>query len=199
MRSSPAHARVPRGPFRAFASRVGFEIRAPQIAANAVLRHCLRQVHLASQTFLTLNWPGIFLQYARHAHARISSSWHEPACTHGPACMSRHASHMNRHACCMHASCCMHEPACMLHAAAAAAACMRACVVTRVIGTTHVSGYQLIYSSAQTRAWRIQFSCRNIHESYARSKGRFRDTVSRARPFDRGNFREYVYLFVVRL
>jgi hypothetical protein len=49
-----------------------------------------------------------------------------------------------------------------MHAAAtdAAAACMRACVVARVIGTM----YQLIYSSAQTRAWRIEFSYRNIRE-----------------------------------
>ena len=60
----------------------------------------------------------------------------------------------------MHAACCMHEPACMdrhawtgMHAdaAAAAAACMRACVVARVIDTM----YLLIYSSAQTQAWRI--------------------------------------------
>jgi hypothetical protein len=41
-------------------------------------------------------------------------------------------------------------------AAAAAAACMRACVVARVIDTMY--HYQLIYSSAQTRAWRIEFS-----------------------------------------
>jgi hypothetical protein len=45
-------------------------------------------------------------------------------------------------------------------AAAAAAACMRACVVARVIDTM----YQLIYSSAQTQAWRIELSYRNIHE-----------------------------------
>jgi hypothetical protein len=38
--------------------------------------------------------------------------------------------------------------------AAAAAACMRACVAARVIDTM----YQLIYSSAQTQAWRIEFS-----------------------------------------
>jgi hypothetical protein len=45
-------------------------------------------------------------------------------------------------------------------AAAVAAQCMRACaVIARVIGTM----YQLIYSSAQTRAWRIEFSYRNIH------------------------------------
>ena len=65
-------------------------------------------------------------------------------------------------------------------AAAAAAACMRACVVARVIDTM----YQLIYSSAQTQAWRIEFSYRNIRESYARSKGRARDAASRARPYD---------------
>jgi hypothetical protein len=45
-------------------------------------------------------------------------------------------------------------------AAAAAAACMRACVVACVVDTM----YQLIYSSAQTHAWRIEFSYRNIHE-----------------------------------
>ena len=57
----------------------------------------------------------------------------------------------------------MHDPACMLmqqQLLKAAAAYMRACVVARVIGTM----YQLIYSSAQTRAWRIEFSCRNIRE-----------------------------------
>jgi hypothetical protein len=45
-------------------------------------------------------------------------------------------------------------------AADAAAACMRACVVARVIDTM----YQLIYSTAQTQVWRIEFSYRNIHE-----------------------------------
>ncbi len=35
---------------------------------------------------------------------------------------------------------------------------MRACVVARVIDTM----YQLIYSSAQTQAWRIEFSYGNI-------------------------------------
>jgi hypothetical protein len=52
----------------------------------------------------------------------------------------------------------MHEPVCMLiqQLLAAAAACMRARVVARVIDTM----YQLIYSSAQTRAWRIEFSYR---------------------------------------
>ena len=68
-----------------------------------------------------------------------------------------------------------------MHAAAAAAAaaadaagypaaCMRACVVARVIDTM----YQLIYSSAQTQAWRIEFSYRNIREYKGRSKGRVR-------------------------
>jgi hypothetical protein len=47
-----------------------------------------------------------------------------------------------------------------MYAAAAAAACMRACVAARVIDTL----YQLIYSSAQTQAWRIEFPYRNIHE-----------------------------------
>ena len=44
--------------------------------------------------------------------------------------------------------------------AAAAAACMRAFVVARVIDTM----YQLIYSSAQTQAWRIEFPYSNIRE-----------------------------------
>ena len=67
-----------------------------------------------------------------------------------------------------------------MHAAAAAAAamCMRACVVARVIDTV----YQLIYSSAQTWAWRIEFSYRDIHEYWGRSKGRAREAASRARP-----------------
>jgi hypothetical protein len=58
---------------------------------------------------------------------------------------------MNRHACAV------------LHVAAAdpAAACMRACAAARVIDTM----YQLIYSSAQTQARRIEFSYRNIRES----------------------------------
>jgi hypothetical protein len=58
-----------------------------------------------------------------------------------------------------------------MHAAAAPAAtteCMRACVVVRVTDTM----YQLIYSSAQTKAWRIEFPYRNIHEYWGRSKGR---------------------------
>jgi hypothetical protein len=44
----------------------------------------------------------------------------------------------------------------LLHAvaAAAAAACMRACAAAHVIDTM----YQLIYSSAQTQAWRMEFS-----------------------------------------
>ena len=48
--------------------------------------------------------------------------------------------------------------------------CTHACTHTRVIDTM----YQLIYSSAQTQAWRIEFSYRNIRKSYARSKGRAR-------------------------
>jgi hypothetical protein len=43
-------------------------------------------------------------------------------------------------------------------AAAAAASCMRACVAICVIDTV----YQLIYTSAQTEAWNIKFSYRNI-------------------------------------
>ena len=57
----------------------------------------------------------------------------------------------------------MHEPVWMLlHAATAAAAtaCMRACVAARVIDTV----YQLIYSSAQTQAWRIEISYRYIRK-----------------------------------
>ena len=38
------------------------------------------------------------------------------------------------------------------------------------------------------QAWRIEFPYRNIHEYWARSKGRVRDTVSRARPFDRAQY-----------
>jgi hypothetical protein len=51
----------------------------------------------------------------------------------------------------------------LLHAAAAAAAaaCMRAYAAARVIDTM----YQLIYSSAQTQAWGIELSYRNIRES----------------------------------
>ena len=45
---------------------------------------------------------------------------------------------------------------------------MRVWVVARVIDTM----YQLIYSSAQTQVWRIDFSYRNIHEYKGRSKGR---------------------------
>jgi hypothetical protein len=47
-------------------------------------------------------------------------------------------------------------------AAAAAAACVRACVVARVTDTM----YQLIYSSAQTQAWRIKFPYRNIRKYF---------------------------------
>jgi hypothetical protein len=69
-------------------------------------------------------------------------------------------------------------------AAAAAAACMRACVVARVTDTM----YQLIYSSAQAQAWRIEFPYKNIHEYWGRSKGRVREAASRARPFDRPQY-----------
>jgi hypothetical protein len=62
-------------------------------------------------------------------------------------------------------------------AAAAAAACMRACVAARVIDTV----YQLIYSSAQTWAWRIEFSYRDIHEYWGRSKGRARRAAPRTK------------------
>jgi hypothetical protein len=62
------------------------------------------------------------------------------ACLGRPACMSRHAA---------------------AAAAAAAVACMRPYVAAHVIDTM----YELIYSSAQTQAWRIEFSYRNIRES----------------------------------
>jgi hypothetical protein len=90
-----------------------------------------------------------------HASAARAAGMNRYAWTgmHEPACM-------NRYACCMHEPACMNRHACRANAAAAAAACMRACVVARVIGTM----YQLIYSLAQTRAWRIEFSYRNIHE-----------------------------------
>ena len=63
----------------------------------------LSQVYLTSQTFLTLNGPGIF--YSTHAvrtHASAAAGMNRHAWTgmHEPACMNRHA-------------CCMHEPACM--------------------------------------------------------------------------------------
>ena len=74
-------------------------------------------------------------------------------------------------------------------AAAAAAACMRACVVARVIDTM----YQLIYSSAQTQAWRIEFSYRNIREIRRGQK----DELGALRPelvlLTAPNFREYFY------
>jgi hypothetical protein len=56
-----------------------------------------------------------FLQYARRAHARISSSWHEPACMDRHAWTGMHAACM-LHAACMdqHAWTGMHEPVCML-------------------------------------------------------------------------------------
>ena len=44
------------------------------------------------------------------------------------------------------------------------------------------------------QAWRIEFSYRNIHEYYARSKGRVREAAFRTRPFDNErNIREYFY------
>ena len=52
----------------------------------------------------------------------------------------------------------MHEPACML---LQQLLLLRACVVVHVIDTV----YQLIYSSAQTQEWRIEFPNRNIRES----------------------------------
>jgi hypothetical protein len=61
----------------------------------------LRKIYFASQSFLTLNWPGIF--YSTHAvrtDASCSSSW----CSmirNDPACMDRH--YMDVEPACMHA------------------------------------------------------------------------------------------------
>jgi hypothetical protein len=94
------------------------------------------------------------------------------------ACML-HAACMDRHAWTG-----MHEPACMLlQQLLLLRATVRACVVARLIDTMY--HYRLIYSSAQTRAWRIEFSYRNIRKYKGRSKGRVRAAASRARPFDR--------------
>jgi hypothetical protein len=41
---------------------------------------------------------------------------------------------------------------------------MRSCVAARVIDTIY---QQLIYSSAQTRAWRIEFSYKDIRDYWA--------------------------------
>ena len=49
-------------------------------------------------------------------------------------------------------------------------ACVRACVAPSVVDTM----YQLIYTSAQTRAWRVEFSYKDIRDYYARLKGRVR-------------------------
>jgi hypothetical protein len=67
-----------------------------------------------------------------------------------------------------------------------------ACVAARVIDTM----YQLIYSSAQTRAWRIEFSYRYIREYKARSKGRVRDAASRIRPFDRALYSSFANISI---
>ena len=78
-----------------------------------------------------------------------------------------------------------HEPAGMhdAAAAAAAAACMhaRACAAACVIDTI----YQMFYMSAQTRAWRIEFSYKDIRDYWARLKGRVRGAAPRTRPFNR--------------
>ena len=161
-----------------------------------------------------------FLQYARRAHARISSSWH--ACMNEPASMTRHAccccccwllcssqqqllaaaaaasssqqqpaassaqhpawllrGHavaskpgcmlhgmsccfktgmhaawhelllQNRDACCM--SCCFNSSSCC---------CVHACVRGCLRDRHHISAD----TSAQTQAWRIEFSHRNIRD-----------------------------------
>jgi hypothetical protein len=70
----------------------------------------------------------------------------------------------------------MHEPAFMLllQLLLLLHACVRGCPRDR----HHVYTYQLIYSSAQTRAWRIDFSHRNIHVYKGRLKGRVRVQTS---------------------
>jgi hypothetical protein len=57
---------------------------------------------------------------------------------------------------------------------------MRACVAAVVMDTI----CQLT-RRAQTQAWRIEFSYRNIQEESIRTKGRVRGAVPRARPFVR--------------
>jgi hypothetical protein len=65
----------------------------------------------------------------------------------------------NRYACCMACCCCVH-------------ACMRGCLRDR----HHISAD----TSAQTQAWRIEFSYRKIREESIRTKGRAREAASRA-------------------
>jgi hypothetical protein len=77
-----------------------------------------------------------------------------------------------------------HELACMNRHASMLLllrACMRAFAATCVLDTM----YQLIYTSAQTRAWRIEFSYKYIRDYWERLKGRVRGNVPQTRPFDR--------------
>ena len=146
----------------------------------------LSQVYLTSQTFLTLNQPGIF--YSTHAvrtHASAAAGMNRHAWTgmHEPACMDRHA-------CCMHAACmnrhawtgmraCMNRHACCCSSCCCCVyACVRGCPRDR-----HRVSADLQLGADP--AWRIEFSYRNIFESYARSKGRARGAAPRARPFNR--------------
>jgi hypothetical protein len=74
----------------------------------------------------------------------------------------------------------MHGPACMdrllLLQLLRARACAAACMIDTMC--------QLIISSAQTQAWKIKFSYRNIREYFARSKGRARGAASCGRRGD---------------
>ena len=77
----------------------------------------LSQVYLTSQTFLTLNRPGIF--YSTHAvrtHASAAAGMNQHAWTgmHEPACMNRHAWTGMHEPACMDRHAGMHGPACML-------------------------------------------------------------------------------------
>jgi hypothetical protein len=70
-------------------------------------------------------------------------------------------------------------------------ACAAACVIDTV--------YQLIYASAQTRAWRIEFSYNDIRDYGARLKGQVRDTelilltVPRTHHFNRAQYPKYLF------
>jgi hypothetical protein len=95
-----------------------------------------------------------FLEFYLHIVAS------EPACMmHGMLLLQ------NRHACCM-ACCCFKTGmrtawhATASAAAAVAAACMRACVRGRLRDRHHIPAD----TSAQTQAWRIEFSHRNIRD-----------------------------------
>ena len=82
----------------------------------------------------------------------------------------------------------MHEPACMLLQQLLKMLLLRACVRAWLPACVIDTMYQLIYSSEQTQAWRIEFPYRNIDEYWARSKGRVRGAAPRTRPFDRAQY-----------